>query len=192
MIRMVQRTPREWIEITRQLPAAGGRTFGSKAFGGAATGSYAIEIVLDRAAGIRVGKLGEHNFQAGNYVYCGSANGPGGLRARLSRHLLGAEKMHWHVDYLRQAGSVQSMVYQLNETSAHVIESENNGFMPLECAWSQRLSQLGGASIPVPGFGASDCRSGCRAHLIYLGTGPGKLVDLVQVFGAGAVIQQAA
>ncbi len=187
MIRKVQRTPREWIEITGQLPAAGGspdkRT---------ATGSYAVEIVLDRAAGIRVGKLGEYNFGAGSYVYCGSANGPGGLRTRLSRHLLGAEKKHWHVDYLRQAGSVQSMVYQLNETSAHVTESQNNRLMPLECAWSQLLSQLGGASIPVPGFGASDCRSGCRAHLIYLGKGPGTLVDLVQVFGDGAVLLQAA
>jgi Uri superfamily endonuclease len=40
--------------------------------------------------------------------------------------------------------------------------------MPLECAWSRALAALPGAMMPVRGLGASDCRSGCAAHLIGL------------------------
>jgi Uri superfamily endonuclease len=34
-----------------------------------------------------------------------------------------------------------------------------------ECAWAAGLARMDGASLPVPGFGASDCR--CPAHLIH-------------------------
>ncbi len=37
---------------------------------------------------------------------------------------------------------------------------------PLECRWSQALAELPGACVPLPGFGASDCRLGCPAHLV--------------------------
>jgi Uri superfamily endonuclease len=40
--------------------------------------------------------------------------------------------------------------------------------LPLECAWSQALAELPTAGIPVPRFGASDCHSGCKAHLVLL------------------------
>ncbi len=41
----------------------------------------------------------------GIYVYVGSACGPGGLRARLSRHLCGRRRrLHWHIDRLVAAG----------------------------------------------------------------------------------------
>lgn len=41
----------------------------------------------------------------GLYVYIGSACGPGGLRARLSRHLCGRRRrLHWHIDKLIMAG----------------------------------------------------------------------------------------
>ena len=41
----------------------------------------------------------------GLYVYIGSACGPGGLRARLSRHLCGRRRrLHWHIDRLIMAG----------------------------------------------------------------------------------------
>ena len=41
------------------------------------------------------------------------------------------------------------------------------GGIPLECVWSQALLELPGASAPVRGFGASDCHSGCEAHLVF-------------------------
>ncbi|MGC9523845.1 MAG: GIY-YIG nuclease family protein, partial [Anaerolineae bacterium] len=50
---------------------------------------------------ITVGALGTWRFPEGTYLYVGSAWGPGGLRARLSRHLRGSPKVRWHVDYLR-------------------------------------------------------------------------------------------
>jgi len=41
----------------------------------------------------------------GLYVYVGSACGPGGLRARLARHLCGRRRrLHWHIDKLIVAG----------------------------------------------------------------------------------------
>jgi Uri superfamily endonuclease len=40
-------------------------------------------------------------LKPGLYVYVGSACGPGGLEARLRRHLCGKrKKMHWHIDRL--------------------------------------------------------------------------------------------
>jgi Uri superfamily endonuclease len=41
----------------------------------------------------------------------------------------------------------------------------------LECPWSKALAQLPGSGIPAAGFGASDCRNGCQAHLIYFANG---------------------
>jgi hypothetical protein len=38
--------------------------------------------------------------------------------------------------------------------------------LPLECAWSQALARLPGTRIPAPGFGSSDCRCACPAHLV--------------------------
>jgi Uri superfamily endonuclease len=45
-------------------------------------------------------------LQAGRYLYCGSAKGSGGIRARLSRHMRPDKVIHWHVDLLTDAGPV--------------------------------------------------------------------------------------
>jgi len=45
---------------------------------------------------------------------------------------------------------------------------------PLECHWSQALAKAPGAEIPRAGFGASDCRSGCAAHLVLFAAGLGQ------------------
>ncbi len=39
---------------------------------------------------------------------------------------------------------------------------------PVECRWAKFLATVSGICIPVPGFGASDCQSGCAAHLFKL------------------------
>ena len=46
------------------------------------------------------------------------------------------------------------------------------GTTRLECVWVKRLIALDGTSVPAPGFGSSDCRNGCPAHLVQL---PGAL-----------------
>jgi hypothetical protein len=36
--------------------------------------------------------------------------------------------------------------------------------------WSQKLAAISDARIVAPGFGSSDCWSGCAAHLVHLPT----------------------
>jgi Uri superfamily endonuclease len=116
-------------------------------------GTYVLHLSVLPAQRIRVGRLGQQHFPIGDYFYVGSARGAGGLRARVGRHLRGDGAQHWHIDYLRASSEVRAVLYTVTDT-------------PLECVWSQALAQLPDAFIPVPHFGSSDCRSGCKAHLI--------------------------
>ena len=133
-------------------------------------GFYALELRLTYPAQLCVGQLGEQLFPAGVYIYAGSSLGPGGLRARLGRHLQAKEKrIHWHIDYLGQAARVEALAYII-ATPDKFLRSKSakprQDAIPIECLWSQVLARMTGAGIPVSGFGASDCRSGCRAHLV--------------------------
>ena len=119
------------------------------------SGSYVLVLALKRTRLLTIGRLGKVTLLAGVYAYAGSAFGAGGLRARLGRHLRGDGVTHWHIDYLRTMADVRACLYTVSD-------------MRLECAWSQALAALPGATIPVPGFGSSDCRSGCGAHLFGL------------------------
>ena len=128
-----------------------------------ARGTYLLWIRLDQPAPITVGRLGTFPFPAGWYAYAGSALGPGGLEARLARHLQARrgrakKRLHWHIDYLLQHAHV-AQVWQIISPAR------------LECAWASAIRALPGAETPVPGFGASDCR--CSAHLVYLMDRPG-------------------
>jgi Uri superfamily endonuclease len=117
-------------------------------------GSYALLLSLDRVYRLEIGRLGEREFQAGDYVYLGSARGPGGLQARLRHHLARSSRPHWHIDHLRRVAEVRGIVFRVS------VEDK------LECAWTQQLVQAGG-KCPVARFGASDCRQGCEAHLVF-------------------------
>lgn len=112
---------------------------------------------LARAARLTVGKRGTFAFAAGRYAYVGSAFGAGGLRGRLKHHLAPVQKPHWHIDYLRQAAQLQEVWYMVSDSVQ-------------EHDWATALLTLPGASIPVPRFGASDCR--CQTHLVHFPTGP--------------------
>ncbi|MFQ6101407.1 MAG: DUF123 domain-containing protein [Anaerolineae bacterium] len=112
---------------------------------------------LPRPTTVGVGRLGRFQFPAGWYAYAGSARGPGGLAARISRHLRSSKLLHWHIDYLRAYAHPVAAWYAV-------------GTQKRECAWAQALSGLPGASISMPRFGASDCR--CPTHLVYFATPP--------------------
>jgi Uri superfamily endonuclease len=120
-------------------------------------GTYALILKLPHAAAITVGRLGRFQFPRGWYVYVGSAHGPGGLAARVSRHLRSSKPVHWHVDYLWTDARPVEVWYTV-------------GSQKRECAWACALVGLGGASIPAPRFGASDCR--CPTHLIHFAALP--------------------
>lgn len=111
--------------------------------------TYQLHIRLERSQDIVIGRLGRFTFEKGQYLYTGSATR--NMRARLLRHLSGNKTLHWHIDYLLAAKTA--------EITGISLASEP------ECAVNQAVK----APIPVPGFGASDCRAGCRAHLKYLG-----------------------
>jgi Uri superfamily endonuclease len=143
-------------------------------------GSYLLWLHLPQTQDLTIGRLGRFNFPSGDYFYLGSAQGPGGLRARLGRHLLGSGKPHWHIDQLRAVTQVRGFGYQIR-----LSQSGTTPLIPLECDWSQKLAILSEVSIPAPGFGASDCRSGCAAHLVYVSADSrqkiGRIVDQIEI-----------
>ena len=114
------------------------------------TGTYALVLASTKAAPIRVGRLGSLQLQPGFYVYIGSAHGPGGLRARLAHHLEVTVRPHWHIDYLRAHTTPVEVWYVYDRNR-------------WECRWASCLLRMRGASVPLTGFGSSDCR--CETHL---------------------------
>jgi Uri superfamily endonuclease len=94
------------------------------------------------------------DLPAGDYAYCGSAYGPGGIGARVARHLRTVKPVRWHIDRLTAASRIRAV-----------------GLLPGggECDLVHQLLSRG-AEIPLPGFGSSDCRT-CPAHLLQLPPG---------------------
>jgi Uri superfamily endonuclease len=115
-------------------------------------GTYLLIFKANEPFRCRVGKLGQFAGRAGFYAYVGSARGPGGVAARIKHHLAIAARPHWHLDYLRP---------HLHPVEVWCCYSS----MPREHRWAQALIQFSSARIPLPGFGASDCR--CEAHLAF-------------------------
>lgn len=115
-------------------------------------GSYALRLHIAQPETLEVGKLGRFDFPAGDCIYLGSARGPGGLRARISHHLRGSTRPHWHIDALTRITTITGIWY--SEGPAH-----------LECLWSQALYALPLSVCIAPHFGAADCTHNCPAHL---------------------------
>jgi len=88
-------------------------------------GSYVLLIELPEEQTITTGSLETLRFPRGYYAYVGSAMG--GLKSRLSHHLQGNRKPHWHIDYLLQKASINSVT---------VCETEHR----VECTIAQALS----------------------------------------------------
>jgi len=122
-------------------------------------GTYALLLSSATNAVIRVGRFGDLHLQPGFYVYVGSALGPGGVRARIAHHNRPAERPHWHIDYLRPKMTLEGAWLRYGRKS-------------LECQWARRFAAMLGASMPMPGFGSSDCD--CESHLFLLGKRPAR------------------
>lgn len=116
-------------------------------------GTYALILYSEHAFKLEVGKLGNMTGDAGYYIYCGSAFGPGGVAARVKHHLKITERPHWHIDYLRKLLRLSEVWY--------CYDSQKR-----EHDWSSILASYPNASMPMYGFGSSDCS--CETHLIYL------------------------
>jgi Uri superfamily endonuclease len=118
-------------------------------------GVYALVISIPNDIDMRIGALGLQRFEAGEWVYVGSAfgNGSTSLEHRIQRHFSSEKKIHWHIDiFLDVVGP-----------PTHVIWSETR--KKRECEIAARLGSQAQFSLGPPGFGSSDCKEKCGTHL---------------------------
>ena len=120
-------------------------------------GAYALVLAAGKKRNVEIGKLGVLVVEPGHYVYLGSAAGPGGVGARVERHLRRTKRFHWHIDYLTQVTPVDRVWYSIVTDVA-------------EHRWAGAVAAMKGASIPLVGFGSSDCR--CVSHLFRFSSRP--------------------
>lgn len=118
---------------------------------GPCPGTYLLRFDLAEPCRLAVGRLGTVELRPGVHYYAGSALGPGGVAARVRRHLVGSRRIHWHIDRLRAQRPVSEVWYC-------------HGPVRLEHAWAAALLVLAAGEVAVPRFGASDCR--CPSHLV--------------------------
>ncbi|MDJ0757057.1 MAG: GIY-YIG nuclease family protein [Ardenticatenaceae bacterium] len=119
-------------------------------------GTYALVLQCAVYKTVQIGRWKALEIRPGYYIYVGSAFGPGGVLARVSRHARKNKSNHWHIDYLREFVCLTSVWYSHDP-------------MRLEHEWAQTLANTP-EYMPVSGFGSSDCR--CEAHLFFLSNEP--------------------
>jgi Uri superfamily endonuclease len=117
-----------------------------------APGTYVLILEALRSRSIRVGRLGTLAVSPGFYLYVGSAFGPGGLKARVERHLRSDKRHHWHIDHLRRVAEIVEVWWGRDP-------------QPREHEWAGILVAQPGLEVQMPGFGASDCH--CPTHLFF-------------------------
>ena len=106
-------------------------------------GTYSLVLRLGRPVLIRVSRK-TFRLGKGIYVYTGSARNPGGLGARISRHLSKQKKIHWHIDHLTQS---------LHCTILGVVYCVSNRRLESRIC---RLFSEDSRFVAMSGFGASD------------------------------------
>ena len=111
------------------------------------SGIYLLIVNLTQPTNVIVTSGKTFALSPGYYGYIGSALN--GLKKRIERHLSENKKLHWHIDYLLQIATIQS-----------VISVESN--MSIECLIAQDLTKK---YQYVRGFGCSDCK--CKSHLFF-------------------------
>ena len=115
-------------------------------------GTYALILFCSQDKQVQIVKLGPLRLRQGFYVYVGSAFGPGGVRARVAHHQKVSQRPHWHIDYLRPHTRLDRIWYSHDR-------------LRREHQWAHAIHNLRGASVPLAGFGSSDCK--CSTHLLF-------------------------
>jgi Uri superfamily endonuclease len=118
----------------------------------AAPGTYVLLLELAEPVRLAIGGRRRFELEAGLHAYVGSALGPGGLRARLRRHVASSSRRHWHLDHLAPFARIHGALVREDR-------------LRLECAWARWVGSQSRSC--VRGFGASDCA--CPGHLFLLG-----------------------
>lgn len=112
-------------------------------------GAYLLLIGLEQPLVLDIARFAGATLPAGWYVYAGNANGRGGLRARIARHLRTAKSIHWHIDHLTRLVAGAALCFSGAD----------------ECDLVRNLSATATFAVPLPGFGSTDCRR-CDSHLL--------------------------
>jgi Uri superfamily endonuclease len=128
-------------------------------------GSYLLVLESVAQGSVRVGNHGVLEYRPGVYLYIGSAFGPGGLRARVSRHADRDKKQYWHIDYLRPCLKLRAVYF-------------STSFERLEDAWSEQIEAWPETLVPMEDFGATDRQRG--THLFYCVQRPGNISGRLQ------------
>jgi len=123
-------------------------------------GVYTLVISLQAKTSLRIKGRKCSILQRGYYAYTGSALGEGAssIRKRVERHLKRRKNKHWHIDYLLADSKAKVEAVIAAQTSINQ-----------ECRVNRLIQAIKGTTIPIAGFGASDCKHSCRSHLVYNG-----------------------
>lgn len=124
-------------------------------------GTYLLFGSLAVKKELTVGRLGRLDFQPGFYGYVGSAFGPGGLAARLGRHLRPSLRRHWHLDYLKPWLQPVRVWFTTEP-------------LPCEHQWAAALAVRPDLCAAVERFGCSDCL--CLSHLFHFSSLPSRRI----------------
>ncbi len=114
-----------------------------------APGAYALILRLARETRLDIRTLSRPELPAGLYLYAGSAWGPGGIRARVARHLRKDKTKVWHIDRLTEVATAEEVIAFPGGRECMIAD----------------FAVAHGARAPIHRFGASDCRT-CEAHLL--------------------------
>ena len=122
-------------------------------------GAYLLLVELREVTFVKLPDKPKACLTPGRYIYAGSANGPGGLKARVSRHMRRAKRCHWHIDELTETGDVLGVWAFPGGVECDLVDT--NSALPM----------------PVAGFGSTDSKR-CPSHL--LGPTCTNLVDALE------------
>jgi Uri superfamily endonuclease len=115
------------------------------------SGTYVLILRNRRKDHVQIGRWREMEIKPGYYIYVGSAFGPGGVHARVSRHCRSSKPKHWHIDFLSEVATPEGAWYSHNPKR-------------LEHEWAHALCGMNELSA-IEGFGCTDCN--CCSHLFF-------------------------
>jgi Uri superfamily endonuclease len=122
-------------------------------------GTYCLHFASDNEDRVvQVGALGKNVLRRGYYAYVGSAMHPlTGVLGRVAYHA-GPPKFRWNVDWVKPFLGLVEVWFSYEPGHP-------------ECRWADAVGAARGAEVPLPQFGARDCKK-CPAHFFHFSSRP--------------------
>ena len=106
-------------------------------------GSYVLIIKLERREKLKIGALGEIEFEKGYYAYVGSAMNS--IEKRVERHSKRDKILKWHIDYLLRQAKIKNIFCQENNEKEECKIAEKfllDGFSYIKNFFHRNLSVI--------------------------------------------------